>query len=509
MFCFYYTGNTGGAFAIDDTMGTITVAKQLDREGQSDYVLSVLATDFGSPQLSSTGTVHISVTISNNAPPKFPHKEYVKEIPENEPVGVIVSTVVADSRSSVVYSITSGDPKEMFRINPNSGVLSTNKICDYEEQIFYNLTITAMNIIGRSTSCSVLIHIIDKNDNNPVFEKELHHGFIIEQAPVGSIVLNEDRFPLVIKATDADSGMNSLLQYEIVENKIQSVFSVDSNTGAIRTASLLDHEVVADYEFTVRAFDLGRPHLLALESSRVKIHVLDTNDSPPEFSQEVYNVSLLLPTFREVAVLVLNATDPDTEVGSKLTYKIDQGNEDGTFELQPDTGVLYVTNDRDIGSVYDLTVTVSDGVYETSAEIFITVLRRNETSLVFTKNDYQVEVMENIATNQSLTVLQLTGLILNQHVTFKLLNPNGMFTIGATSGVLHTIGKPFDREKRSNYRLVVEARDSQQKPRYARAIVHVEIADQNDNPPIFVNQPYNSVISVESKIGDLIKQVSF
>ncbi|CAI9732107.1 protocadherin Fat 1 isoform X3 [Octopus vulgaris] len=502
------SGNTGGAFAIDDTMGTITVAKQLDREGQSDYVLSVLATDFGSPQLSSTGTVHVSVTISNNAPPKFPHKEYVKEIPENEPVGVIVSTVVADSRSSVVYSITSGDPKEMFRINPNSGVLSTNKVCDYEEQIFYNLTVTAMNIIGRSTSCSVLIHIIDKNDNNPVFEKELHHGFIIEQAPVGSIVLNEDRFPLVIKATDADSGMNSLLQYEIVENKIQSVFSVDSNTGAIRTASLLDHEVLADYEFTVRAFDLGRPHLLALESSRVKIHVLDTNDSPPKFSQDVYNVSLLLPTFREVAVLALNATDPDTEVGSKLTYKIDEGNEDGTFELQPDTGVLYVTNDTDIGSVYDLTVSVSDGVYETSAEIFITVLRSNETSLVFTKNDYQVEVMENVATNQSLTVLQLTGLILNQHITFKLLNPNSMFTIGATSGVLHTIGKPFDREKRSSYRLVVEARDSQQEPRYARAIVHVEIADQNDNPPIFVNQPYNSVISVESKIGDLIKQIS-
>ncbi|GAB1601746.1 protocadherin Fat 1 isoform X5 [Argonauta hians] len=502
------SGNTAGTFAIDDTMGTITVAKQLDREGQSEYVLSVLATDFGSPQLSSTGTVHISVTVSNNAPPKFPQKEYVKEIPENEPVGVIVSTVVADSRSSVVYSITKGDPREMFRINPNSGVLSTNKVCDYEEQTFYNLTVMAMNIIGRSTSCSVVIHIIDKNDNNPVFEEDHHDGFIIEQAPVGSIVLNQNRFPLVIKATDADSGMNSLLQYEIVENKIQSIFSVDSNTGAIRTASLLDHEVTSDYEFTVRAFDLGRPHLLALEPSKVKIHVLDTNDSPPQFSQETYNVSLLLPTFKEVAVLVLNATDPDTEVGSKLTYKIERGNDDGTFELDHVTGVLYVTNDTDIGSMYSLTITVSDGIYETSAEVFISVLRSNETSLVFTKNEYKVEVMENIASNQSLSVLQLSGLILNQHVTFKLLNPNGMFTIGATSGVLHTVGKPFDREKRSSYKLVVEARDSQQEPRYARTIVHVEITDQNDNPPIFVNQPYNSVISVEANIGDLIKQVS-
>lgn len=502
------SGNVGRTFSIDETMGTISVAKGLDREGQSEYLMTVLASDFGVPSLSSTGTVRIFVTVSNNAPPKFPQNEYVAEISENEPIGVIVTSIRADSRSSVVYKITNGNLNDMFMVNPNSGVVSTNKVCDYEQQSFYNLTITATNIIGRSANCLVLIHIIDKNDNNPVFEKENHFGMIIEMAPVGSIVLNEVKSPLVIRAVDRDTGVNSLIQYEIIEQKMTHFFSVDISTGAVRTATLLDHENITDYEFTVRAYDMGRPRLLTMEPAMVRIHILDTNDSPPEFSQEFYNVTLLLPTFKEVAVFTLNATDPDTEVNSVLIYSIVSGNEDRKFEIEPRTGIILVVNDTDIDSQYNLTASVTDGKHETFVEVFISVQRSDETGLVFTKSEYVVDVQENIVTNQSLLVLQLTGLALNEHVTFDLLNPNDMFTIGRTSGVLHTVGRPFDREIRSSYKLVVEAKDSSLQPRFARTIVHVKITDVNDNQPIFVNQPYNSVISVESKVGDVVKRVS-
>ena len=206
--------------------------------------------------------------------------------------------------------------------------------------------------------------------------------------------------------------------------------------------------------------------------------------------------------------MTLNATDPDTEVNSALIYDIVSGNEDGKFEIEPRTGIILVINDTDIDSQYNLTASVTDGKHETFVEVFISVQRSDETTLVFTKSEYLVDVQENIVTNQSLLVLQLTGLALNEHVTFDLLNPNNMFTIGRTSGVLHTVGKPFDREARSSYNLVVEAKDSSLQPRFARTIVHVQITDVNDNQPIFVNQPYNSVISVESKVGDVVKRVS-
>lgn len=502
------SGNIGRAFAIDETMGTISVVKELDREGQSEYLMTVLASDFGVPSLSSTGTVRVFVTVSNNAPPKFPKTEYVAEMYEDEPVGVIVTSIRADSRSSVVYKITNGNTNDMFMVNPNSGVVSTHKVCDYEQQSFYNLTITATNIIGRSANCLVLIHVIDKNDNNPVFEKENHSGIIIEMAPIGSIVLNEANSPLVIRAVDRDTGVNSLIQYEITEPKMHHFFSVDISTGTVRTAALLDYENTTDYEFTVRAYDMGRPRLLAIEAAMVRIHILDTNDSPPEFSEDFYNVTLLLPTFKEVAVVTLNATDPDTGVNSPLIYSIISGNEDGKFEIEPRTGIILVTNDTDIDSQYNLTASVTDGKHHTFVEVFIRVQRSDETSLVFTKSEYVVDVQENLVTNQSLLVLQLTGLALNEHVIFDLLNPNDMFTIGRTSGVLHTVGKPFDRELRSSYKLVVEAKDSSLEPRFARTIVHVKITDVNDNQPIFVNQPYNSVVSVESKVGDLVKKVS-
>ena len=78
---------------------------------------------------------------------------------------------------------------------------------------------------------SVVISILDQNDNYPRFTSLFYEGHVSESAPVGSLVLTNNSQPLVMSALDADSGLNSLLHFELLDTSISRLFSVDSNTG--------------------------------------------------------------------------------------------------------------------------------------------------------------------------------------------------------------------------------------------------------------------------------------
>jgi len=65
-------------------------------------------------------------------------------------------------------------------------------------------------------------------------------------------------------------------------------------------------------------------------------------------------------------------------------------------------------------------------------------------------------VMENSTKVVPVTLVNVLGAALHEHVTFKILNPSDLFEIGQTSGAIRTTGVRFDREDKDNYQLVVE-----------------------------------------------------
>lgn len=82
-----FLGNVGKTFSIDPILGTVTLAKPLDRAIVDEYLLVVKATDRGAPPLGNTSRVRVTVTVSDNAPPKFDRSEYAIELQENLPAG--------------------------------------------------------------------------------------------------------------------------------------------------------------------------------------------------------------------------------------------------------------------------------------------------------------------------------------------------------------------------------------------------------------------------------------
>uniref|UniRef100_A0A8C7DLN5 FAT atypical cadherin 1 n=1 Tax=Oncorhynchus kisutch TaxID=8019 RepID=A0A8C7DLN5_ONCKI len=502
------SGNEDNSFAIDLVLGTITVAKELDRDDKSQFELAVKASDRGAPPLSAVTTVRIAVTVPDNARPRFPEEEISAVISETAPVGSLVTLVSASSHSSVLYQIREGNVNNAFDINPTSGVVVTQRLLDYESVSSYRLTVQATNMAEMVNYVTVLIHLRDENDNSPVFTQTEFRGVVSESAPVNSVVLTNGRSPLVIQATDADSDLNGRLVYQIVEPYALEYFAIDSSTGVIRTVTGLDYEQRSEFNFTVQVHDSGKPKLFSEIIAYVTIHITDVNDCPPTFSQDVFETSVIVPTYSGVKVISINATDLDSGAGSKLLFSISDGNIGGQFMIDPKSGVISVLNPARLRNGYELTVGVSDGKFTKTAMVKINIRENQNKDLAFAKDLYTVSLPENSSERKTLAVVTAARKRLNEPLFYTILNPQGRFEIGHTSGVLFTTGVPFNREEQDTFEIVVEVTKEHRSSGVAHALVVVTIEDVNDNEPVFVGLPYSALVQLDSAVGQVVRQIT-
>lgn len=63
-------------------------------------------------------------------------------------------------------------------------------------------------------------------------------------------------------------------------------FAIDENTGTVTTKTLLDAETTSSYTFQILVSDSGYPSNTV--SSTVSVEIIDVNDNPPKFSQQLY-----------------------------------------------------------------------------------------------------------------------------------------------------------------------------------------------------------------------------
>jgi len=226
----------------------------------------------------------------------------------------------------------------------------------------------------------------------------------------------------------------------------------------------------------------------------------------------VYTATVLLPTYSDVVVIGLNASDADTAELTHLKYSIDAGNTGNRFQLNEDSGILTLREGAtEIGNMlehYELRVSVSDGKFTVHATVRITVKELESSGLHFSMAEFDAEVLENTTEVEHVAVLPVDGRALNEHVSFVLLNAEERFSIHPTSGVVRTTGVPFDREQRDSYIVVAEARDERTPPRVAHTLLRVHVIDVNDNAPVFVHQPYFAMVAVDAAVGTVVKKVN-
>ena len=169
---------------------------------------------------------------------------------EDTDVGHVITTVSATSRRQnalVSYSIAGGNMDNTFHLSA-SGQLKLNKELDFETRTHHRIYVEAKDNLSPSLSSylPININVIDSNDNAPSFDKSYYNVTVMEE--VNSAVVK-------VLATDPDAGLNGHVTYDIIGGNEGHMFSIDGNSGQIRTTQPLDRERVDSYSLTIQATD--------------------------------------------------------------------------------------------------------------------------------------------------------------------------------------------------------------------------------------------------------------
>uniref|UniRef100_A0A8C9BVZ4 Cadherin-23 n=4 Tax=Phocoena sinus TaxID=42100 RepID=A0A8C9BVZ4_PHOSS len=521
-------GNIIDTFHIDRHTGVIYAAKELDYEiSHGRYTLIVTATDqcpILSHRLTSTTTVLVNVNDINDNVPTFPRDyEGPFDVTEGQP-GPRVWTFLAHDRDSgpngqVEYSIVDGDPLGEFLISPVEGVLRVRKDVELDRETiaFYNLTICARDrgVPPLSSTMLVGIRVLDINDNDPVLLNLPMNITISENIPVSSFVTR-------ILASDADSGCNALLTFNITAGNRERAFSINATTGIVTVNRPLDRERIPEYKLTISVKDNPEnPRIARRDFDFLLIFLADENDNHPLFTESTYLAEVMENSPAGTPLTVLNgpilALDADLDVYAVVTYQL-LGAQSGLFDIDNSTGVVTVrsgvTIDREAFSpaVLELLLLAEDiGLLNGTADLIVTILDDNDNWPTFSPAALTVHLLENCPPGFS--VLQVTATDedsgLNAELIYRIeAGAQDRFTIHPVTGVIRVGNVTIDREEQESYRLTVVATDRGTIPLSGTAIITILIDDINDSRPEFLN-PIQTVSVLESaEPGTVIANVT-
>ncbi|XP_078405893.1 uncharacterized protein LOC144685360 [Cetorhinus maximus] len=250
----------------------------LDRETLSMYNILILTTDSGSPPLSTNKTIPISVSDVNDNAPQFSQMLYTVYVMENNSPGASIFAVTAlnpdmDQNSFVSYAIMSDMMQDLpvssfISVNSNNGDIYALRSFDYEQRKNFQIQVQARDagVPPLSSSATLNVIILDQNDNAPVIVSPSAQS---GSAAVEIVPQSAAQGYLVTKiiATDADSGQNARLSYQVLEATDPSLFNVGLNTGEVRTARGISEPDASTESLVILVKDNGQPSL----SSTVKI----------------------------------------------------------------------------------------------------------------------------------------------------------------------------------------------------------------------------------------------
>ena len=361
---------------------------------------------------------------------------YLFQITENLAKSTVVGKVEAIDKDEkaenkrIFYHIIDGNEQNLFNCNLKTGQLQTNQPLDREAQSFYQLIIKASpnenyTIINnnqmpnsyrnltqkfkfeRERSYSpddysiaiVGIEVLDLNDNEPAFEKELYRVAVSHQAKLNDTLL-------FVRAKDPDSEVNATLVYSIanidmfrkyiddLENPVRPIpspFSIDDSTGRLNVnQSMNQYPTQTRFVLSIGARERSSPFRIV--RSIVHVYVYDPSKlikitirlRPALVEQQRDNIEQLLSENLENSHLKALITS--------IKYHLD------------------VRRGRVIHEFTDCFVLIVDerNLADISPEKMINKLDSNAAKLIFA-NDYQDETgASNLINQQHYTIEQIT-----------------------------------------------------------------------------------------------------
>nr|KAF6349081.1 hypothetical protein mMyoMyo1_011648 [Myotis myotis] len=451
-----------------------------------------------------SGQVHYSV------PEEAKHGTFVGRIAQD--LGLELAELVPR-----LFRVASKGRGDLLEVNLQNGILFVNSRIDREE------------LCGRSLECSIHLEVVverplqvfhvevevkDINDNPPVFRVKEQRVLIYESR------LPDSLFPLE-GASDEDVGVNSILTYKLSSSEY---FTLDVKTNSDDNTQIglvlrkpLDREDTPEHNLLLMATDRGKPELTG--SAQVLVTVMDVNDNAPRFQQSEYEVRIFENSDNGTIVIRLNASDPDEGINQEVSYSfnsfvppmvIDQ------FSIDSNSGEIKIRNNLDFEKVksYKIRIDATDRGHPPMAghcTVLVKVLDVNDNVPQISLTSLSFPVREDAPLGSVIALISVydQDAGANGQVTCVLM-PHGPFRLVSTFKNYYSLvlDSALDREKLSHYELVVTARDGGSPSLSATASVSVEVADVNDNAPLFAQPEYTVFVKENNPPGRHIFTVS-
>lgn len=350
------------------TRYVLKVDRPLNLTRQGQYRIKLTARDRGKPPKESKESFTLRIADKNRHKPNFTKPVYSINIIDDTPPGTLISRVKAHDPDTgreglLEYTIkylkmgkkNISNPGDFFTFGKFTGELHVipKLWCAFTPS--FEMLVEAKDhgrVRGTGTALIKLIVECAKFQYNFTVRENRKAG-----AEVGSIVLNPP-FP------------GKQLSFTIINNAQQS-FSIDANSGLIKTKKMLDREVAPSHALIVEVTDGINDMRL-----QVLVNVNDENDNAPIFIgiNDNHEVSVSSTAKRGDEVVIVTATDPDHGRNGKIKYFLISGNDDKTFLLDKDRGVLIVY-DYLFESSYELKIQAMDcGVERKSSYVTLKVI---------------------------------------------------------------------------------------------------------------------------------------
>lgn len=261
----------------------------LDREKRSEYSLTVIAEDRGSPSLSTIKHFTVQVLDENDNPPCFEKSRYEVFKSENNSPGAYLMTVVATdpdlgTNGQVTYTIldalVQGSPISTYvTIDPSNGAIYALRSFDHEDvnRIVFTIQARDGGNPALTTNTTVLLTVLDENDNSPIIISPSLRNHTAE-LPVWKYA-SPGHLITALKATDHDSGANGEVSCAIISGNEDGLFVMDARRCELRTNASLEQVPGDMMEIRVKVQDRGTSQLST--GALIRLSLQETTDILP------------------------------------------------------------------------------------------------------------------------------------------------------------------------------------------------------------------------------------
>ena len=513
----YYTVISGAEamdyFYLNPLTGLISLRTYMYEVGEDQYRFTVQASDQRVNVKTAQAEVLISI-LRDQSTPVFVNEPYGGTILETTVNGTSIEQASCfdnDLRGTITFrAVSYSVSTAFFGINPTTGNIfvydSAAIRLHPSTQYIFRIECFDSAYPDVKDTADVLI-TVTRNLNPPIFEFPRYSQTIPDTYGLGQEVLR-------VSATDSDGDfITYAITGDAFGNTIRALeyYYIGADTGIIYLKKPLTEDVHFEDNIGLRACD---NRVQQQCGTSVAVITITRDQFDPFFINTPYQTTIERTRAVNTTVQFTSARDQDLK--GDIRYLVDGNYPAPTFfDVDYVTGTISlkesVALDGSLNTVYYLKLLAFDTFYPNNygtatATIFV---NRNPNPPIFSLPNYRVTIAETSPLGMMVVDTNATDADLD-HLRYSMVSADpedySYFYLNPETGVISLRQSLFDTSI-SQFQFSVEASDQSNPERTATAGVIIDVV-RDEQPPVFVSEPYSTSIIETRAIGSQVYQVT-